>query len=441
MTPIDSVDEAPFQTTTLDNGLRVVTSTMPHVRSVSASVYVGVGSRYESEELSGVSHVVEHVVFKGTERRPRPIDISGEIEGVGGVLNAGTEQELTVYWCKVATRYLDESVDLLMDMLRNSVYDPEEIERERLVVMEEQSMVNDQPGYKVESLLDQMMWPDHPLGRDIAGTAESVGSMTRDAILGHVDEHYVPSNMVVSVAGNVDHEHVAGLVERLSEGWPSGPAHDWAPFSDGQSKPRVELDIRKTEQSHLILGLPAYSMTHPDRYALDLLSVVLGEGMSSRLFVEVRENRGLAYDIGSSVSHFHDCGALAIGMGVDPKKVYLAVGTVLDEVAHLKDGIPEEELEKAKRLTTGRMALRMEDTRAVSSWMGSQLSLLDRVLAVDDVVENINAVTTDELARVAEELLHTEKLNLAVVGPTRGKLRLEGLLTPNPPKDGLGDSP
>ncbi len=423
-----TVDQAPFQTTTLANGLRVVTSTMPHVRSVSVSVYVGVGSRYEEAEVSGISHVVEHMVFKGTERRPSPVDISGEIEGVGGVLNAATEQELTVYWCKVAATYLDESVDLLMDMLRNSVYEDEEIERERLVVMEEQSMVNDQPSYKVESLLDQMMWPDHPLGRDIAGTAESVGSMTRGAILDHVDEHYVPSNLVVSVAGNVEHERVVGLVERMSDGWPSGRSHEWATFTDGQSEPRVELDIRKTEQSHLILALPGYSMTHPDRYALDLLSVVLGEGMSSRLFVEVREKLGLAYDIGSSASHFHDCGSLAIGAGVDPKKVYLAVGTVLDEVAKLKDGVPEEELEKAKRLTTGLLALRMEDTRAVSSWMGAQLSLLDQVLAVDEVVEEIDAVTTDDLARVAEELLTTEKLNLAVVGPTRGRQRLQGLL-------------
>jgi predicted Zn-dependent peptidase len=417
-----------YRKTTLDGGMRVVTRTMPHTLAVSINMFVGVGSRYEPAERSGISHVVEHLLFKGTERRPTPLEISGAVEGVGGSLNAATEQELTVYWCKVARPYLAEGLDLLVDMLRFSVLDQEEFERERLVVIEEQKMANDHPDIKVEALIDEMLWPDHALGRDVAGTRESLMSMTRESVLDHIAQYYTPTNIVISVAGNVDHDDVVRRVDALCDGWESTAAPGWTPFADEQAEPRFRLDTRRTEQSHLSIALPGVSSSHPDRYAMDLLSVVLGEGMSSRLFVEVREKRGLAYDIHSTVVHFHDCGALIIGAGVDTKRVYAGVETILAEVAGLRESVPEEELERARRLSTGSLMLRMEDTRAVSAWAGAQELLMGRILEVDEVVDGVNGVTGDHLRRVANDLLATEKLNLAVVGPSRGRTRFESAL-------------
>ena len=414
-----------FQKTTLDSGIRVVTSDMPHTRSVAINVLVGVGSRHEPADRAGISHFIEHLVFKGTERRPTPMEISGTVEGVGGVINAGTEHEVTVYWCKLAQPHLQEGLDLLMDMLRNSVFDPEEVEKERMVVMEELSMIDDYPSSRVEVLIDQMLWPDHPLGREIGGTKESVTAITREMMLDHMSQSYTPPNIVVSVAGNVDHQAVVDQVSALTEGWPGASQPEWASFSQNQSAPKLRLEYRKTEQAHLSIALPGLSLTHPDRYALDLLSVVLGESMTSRLFLEVREKQGLAYDVHSGVAHFQDCGALVINAGVDPKRVYAAVDTILAEVGRMREGVPEDELERAKRLGAGRLMLRMEDTRAVSGWFGIQESLLGEILEADEIVRRIERVTPDDVRKVANDLLVTERLNMAVVGPCRGQRRLQ----------------
>ena len=426
-----------FQKSTLDNGLRVVTSEMPHTRSVSMCVFVGVGSRYESDEEAGLSHFLEHILFKGTESLPEPQQISAAIEGVGGVINAATEHELTVYWCKVAQPYFEDSLALLFDILRNSLYEPDSIEKERQVIFEELGMINDYPGYKVEMLIDAMLWPGHPLGRDIGGTRESVGGITREMILDFVSAYYTPDNMVVSVAGNVSHDDVVAQVERLSEGWTPGRNFDtcerralneWTPYNGAQCEPQSKVEYRKTEQAHLSVALPGVSLMDPQRYTLDMLSVALGEGMSSRLFVEVREKRGLAYDVHSEVSHFSDTGAIVVSAGVDPKRVYDAVQTILEQVGALRDGLPEEELEKAKRLSAGRLMLRMEDTRAVASWMGQSEMLLGKIAHVDDVIEQVNAVTTEDVHRIANDVLVSERLNIAVVGPCRGHRRIERML-------------
>ena len=426
-----------FQKSTLDSGMRVVTSEMPHTRSVSMCVVVGVGSRYESDEEAGLSHFLEHMVFKGTAMRPEPQQISAAIEGVGGIINAATEHELTVYWCKVAQPYFEESLALLFDILRNSLYEPDDIEKERHVIFEELGMINDYPTYKVEALIDEMLWPGHPLGRDIGGTRESVGGITREMILEFVSAYYTPDNMVVSVAGNVSHDDVVAQVERLSEGWKPGGNFDtgerralneWTPYNGAQCEPQSKVEYRRTEQAHLSVALPGVSLTHPQRYALDLLSVALGEGMSSRLFVEVREKRGLAYDVHSEVSHFTDTGAMVVSAGVDPKRVYDAVQTILEQVGALRDGLPEDELEKAKRLSAGRLMLRMEDTRAVASWMGQSEMLLGNIAHVDDVIEQVDAVTTDDVLRLANDVLVSERLNIAVVGPCRGHRRIERML-------------
>ena len=420
--------EASFQKTTLDNGLRVVTSEMHHTRSVSICVYIGVGSRYETDEQAGISHYIEHMVFKGTERRPEPQMISGEIEGTGGVINAGTEHEMTVIWCKVAQPHFETSLDLMLDVVRNSVFDPDAIENERLVVIEELNMINDYPTYKVDALIDDMLWPDHPLGRDIAGSRETVSAITQDTLLEHVRSYYTPTNIVVSIAGNVNHDRVVSLIEGMCEGWRSTEKKTWEPFEGEQSAPKSRLEYRRTEQTHLSIAVPGVSLVHPDRYVLDLVSIMLGEGMSSRLFVEVREKRGLAYDVHSGVAHFMDTGAFVVSAGVDPKRIYDAVQTILDQVSSIRKGVPEEELEKAKNLSAGRLLLRMEDSRAVAGWMGNQELLLGKIAHPDDVVCRINEVTTEDIERLANAVLLTDRLNMAVVGPCRGHRRLERML-------------
>ncbi len=417
-----------YELTTLANGLRVVSCEMPHTRSVTISAYVGVGSRFEPDDQAGVSHFVEHMVFKGTERRPDPVDISAQIESTGGMINAGTEQELTVYWCKVAQPYFCASMDLMLDMLRNSVCRQDDMEKERQVIHEEIAMINDYPASRVDSLIDEMLWPDHPLGRDIGGSHESIDSIDREMLVKHMNEYYTPSNTVISVAGSVPHSEVVEQVERLCWDWPDSVPAPPSPAVSHQQTSQLRLEYRKTEQLHLSIALPGLALDDPDIYALDLLSVILGEGMSSRLFVELRENRGLAYDVHSGVSHFRDTGAFIITAGVDPSSAYEAVPAILEQVASVRDSIDEREVERAKQLVAGRLMLRMEDTRAVSAWMGSQEMVRGEMLDVDHVVERVNAVTTEDLCRVASQNLIDDHLNLAVVGPCRGQKRLSKLL-------------
>ena len=417
-----------FRRDILDNGLRVVTSEVPGARSASIGVFIGVGSRYESEEKSGISHYIEHMLFKGTRRRPQPVQISGAIEEVGGALNAATEQELTLYWCKVPEFHVEESLELLIDMLRESLFDPGAVESERKVVIEEVNMISDTPSYKVDSLIDEMLWPDHPLGRDIGGTKETISRLSRGEMLDHMARYYTPSNIVVSVAGGISGDSVVERMDSLSEGWAAGTPDMWTPVTRRSREPQVRVQYRGTEQTHLSIAVPGLSLLHPDRYAMDLLSVILGEGMSSRLFVELRETRGLAYDVHSAVAHFLDSGALVITAGVDPKSIYDAVQAIMEELAKLRDGVPCAELERAKRLVAGRLLLRMEDNWTLASWAGSQELLLGEISGVDEVIESVKAVGPEELRRVANDLLVSDRLNLAVVGPNRGRRRLERLL-------------
>ena len=401
---------------------------MPHTRSVSISFFLGVGSRYEPDEQAGISHYMEHMIFKGTKRRPLPQEISAAIEGTGGIINAATEQELTVLWCKVARPHFESSLDLFFDVIRNSVMEPESIEKERLVVFEELAMINDYPNYRVDAIIDEMLWPDHPLGRDIGGSKESVTGITREMLLDFMAEYYTPSNMVVSVAGNVSHEYVVEQVEALCKGWTNAKSSGWKPFISEQVSAQSRLEYRKTEQAHLSIALPGISQEDPDRYALDLLSVMLGEGMSSRLFVEVREKKGLAYDVHSGVAHFMDTGAFVVTAGVDPKRVYDALQTILEQIGGMKESVPEEELQMAKNLSTGRLLLRMEDTRAVASWMGNQELLLGKILDIDDVIADVNRVTVEDVRRLGNEILVSDKLNVALVGPSRGHKRVQNML-------------
>ncbi len=418
-----------FQKTVMNNGLRIVTSAMPHTRSVCISIFIGAGSRYEQPHEAGLSHFVEHLCFKGTEKRPTAKEISETIDGVGGVLNGGTDKELTVYWAKVARPHYLVALDLLVDMLRNSKVDPVEMENERKVIIEELNMSMDSPQSRVDILIDEVMWPDQALGRDVAGDKDTVSAINRQMVLDYLPRFYIPGNTVLSVAGDISHEEVVDSVAKAFGDWTVGVAGALFPAENSQDAPRLRVESRKTEQVHLCLSVRGVSHQHPDRFILDLLNVVLGEGMSSRLFLELREKRGLAYDIHSHVTYFRDSGSLAVYAGVDPKKLDLTVEAVLSELMRLRDEpIPEAEITKAKEMGKGRLLLRMEDTRSVAGWMGGQELLNGKILTVDEVVAIVDAITASEIQRVARELFLTSKLSLALVGPARNKGRLQKLL-------------
>ncbi|MSQ28156.1 MAG: insulinase family protein [Dehalococcoidia bacterium] len=412
-----------FNKTVLNNGIRVLTSAMPHTRSVTASIYFGAGSRYESPEQAGISHFVEHMLFKGTEKRPRPEDISGVVENVGGIQNAATDRELTVYWCKVAKPHFDQGLDVLLDMVRHSVFDPLEIEKERNVILEELKQVQDSPSELAGLLIDSTIWPDQPLGRDVGGSKETVSGISRDMLLGYLHQQYDPGNTVVSISGDIVHDEVVELLQRGLGDWERGAPAPYYPAVDGQQQPRMNLLNRKSEQAHICLAFPGLSSQHRDRHALALLNVILGDGMTSRLFLEIRERRGLAYDVHSYVSHFLDTGAVTVYAGVDPKNAAGTLQAVLDLLLVLRDTLTEEELHRARELTKGRLLLRMEDTRAVSSWMGGQELLNREVKTVDEVTALVDAVTLAGLQRVAQQLIDEQRLNLAVVGPFRSATR------------------
>jgi predicted Zn-dependent peptidase len=407
-----------YQKTILDNGLRILTSALPQTRSVSVGFFVGVGSRYESDEQSGVSHFIEHMLFKGTEKRPTARDIAVAVEGIGGIFNAGTGRELSHYWVKVAQPHLDVAIDVLADMVRHSRFDPKEMDRERRVIIEEINLTLDTPDSLVFLLISDLVWPNHPLGRDIAGSKENVSILGRESLTAYLEHYYRPGSTVISVAGNVEHEAVVGKIAALLGDWATGEAASYRAAENDQAEPRLRIHHKETEQAHLCLSVPGIPRDHPDRFKLRLLNTLLGEGMSSRLFTEIREKRGLAYNIYSYVSGMHDTGAVGVYAGVDPRRIGDAIGAVLAEWDRLRqESVPANELTRAKEFSKGRLLLQMEDSFSVAAWCGRQEVLSPEVLTVDEVIEAIEAVTAADVQQVAQDLFLRERLNLAVVGP------------------------
>jgi len=405
-----------YQKTTLGNGLRLLTAPMPHTRSVSICIFIGVGSRYETEPQAGTSHFIEHLCFRGTSRRASSREISEAIEGVGGIINAGTDKELTVYWCKVAQPHFRLALDVLADILLHSRFEPADIESERQIIIEEINMGRDSPSQLVNMLIDELLWPSHPLGRDIAGSKQSVAGITRQMILDYMASQYLPGKAVVSIAGAIKHQEAAAAVEQALAEWANQGLNPGYSAYKEQKFPAVRIERKDTEQAHLCLALAGLPLLHPKRFALDLLNVILGEGMSSRLFSEIRDRLGLAYSINSYAEHYLDTGAVTIYAGVEPKNLPVAIKAILEQLSQLKETVPEAEIAKAKELAKGRLLLRMEDSRTVAGWMGGQEVLTDRILSVDQVVAIIDAITAEELKTIAQELLVSGQLRLAVVG-------------------------
>lgn len=403
---------------------------MGQSRSVAISIYVGTGSRHEPPDEAGISHLLEHLCFKGTKRRPTPQDIAEVIDGVGGFLNGATDQELTVYYAKVAGRHFDLALDVLMDMIHSPLLDEREFEKERHVVLEELSSASDSPPQLADLLIDATLWPSHSLGRDVGGTVESVSAITLDMTRRYLRRQYVPNNIVVAIAGDpqaADHRRAVDAVRRTLGDWPSGDPASWIPVAmeeSGRNEPICSVRYKQTEQAHLNIAFIGLPMDHPDRHALSLLSVMLGEGMSSRLFLELREKHGLAYDVHSSVTHFRDTGAFTIAAAIDPKNAIRATEIIVAELARIRDEvISESELGRAKELSQGRLLLQLEEGRAVSAWAGSQQMLRGHIRTPEEVIAAMMAVTVEGVASLAGRLLTSDGIRMAVVGPFRSNRR------------------
>ena len=414
---------------TLTNGLRIVTTPVPTAQSVSVNVFVGVGSRAENERVKGVAHFLEHMLFKGTERRPSAIVIAEAIEGAGGVLNAYTAKEITCYWNHVPFDRLDLAIDVLSDMVHNSVFDAEELERERSVVQQEIKRSKDQPGAWTGELMIRALYGDHPLGWPTAGDEETVAGLMREHFVAWTGSWYTPDNLVLSVSGNTTHDQVVTLATRYFAGGGASQGLTFRPASDDVPAQRLVHDERPLAQSNLALGMPGISRSHPDRYILMVLNSLLGRGMSSRLFKEVRERRGLAYSVSSSVSRHKDTGVFAVSAGVSPEKLDEAVTVILAELAKVvEEPVPADEMTKARDFTIGSFRLSLETPMALAQRAGEQLLTMGEIESIEKVVEKLASVSAEDVTRVARRVLTLERTTLAVVGPDLDEGRLLALL-------------
>ena len=401
----------------LPNGLRLVSFEVPGSYSTSLSLFIGAGSRYERK--GGVFHFLEHLCFKGTGRYRSSFELSRAIEGIGGILNGATDKEYTVFWAKVPYIHVDRALSVLSSLVMEPVLSPEDMERERGVIVEEIKLSLDSPSHRVDILLDEILWGGHPLGRDVAGDEESVKSITREDILEHFSLFYRPQNSVLSIAGNFD-----GIRERAWEyfsSWEGGLGDFGDEGVPPLSGPAVKGERKDTELVHISLGFRALSSKDPERFSIDLFNIFLGEGMCSRLFTELREKRGLVYEISSLVEHFRDTGSLIINLSVEPRNVEEALKVLFYELGRIREGdVCDDELERAKEYGKGRLLLRMEDTRAISSWGGGQELLVGYIKEVPEVLDIVERITWDDIKRVIDRVIRKENLCLAYVGPVSG---------------------
>ncbi len=412
-----------YEISTLPSGIRVVAAPLKERKSVAIGIWVKVGGRDEEKRQSGLSHFLEHLVFKGTKKRTAN-QIKESVEGVGGSLNAFTSEEYTCFLAKTAQNHFDKTLDVLSDMVLDASLKEKDIHKERTVIMEEIKMIQDQPSQLVEELLAEVVWPGHALGRPLAGTLETVGSFDEKELRAYRDHFYRPDLITVAAAGAIDQKTLlkaarakfGHLKNRKSE-------KTLNLFHKTQSKPCLRVFSKDTEQTHISLALHAFPRNHPDEYTLDILSVLLGGNMSSRLFNEVREERGLAYDIGSSVRKYYESGVFGVEAGVDNKKAEEAVRVILGELSKTaRVAVGRDELKRAKEFYLGQMDLGLENSMNQMLWAGEGVVSLDRCKTPEEVTRQVERVTADDLKRVAGDIFRTDSLNLAVVGPQGSRL-------------------
>jgi predicted Zn-dependent peptidase len=408
-----------FERTALADGPRVISALLPAARSVSIAAYVPAGSRLEAPEQAGMAHFLEHLTFKGTAAFPSTRALSEAIEGVGGSFNAATDREATVYWVRVPRRETERAMTVLGELICRPALDPGEIDREREVIIEEIRGYLDDPAEFAQILFQQAMFGATPLGREICGEESDVRALPAAGIRAFWQATYRPANAVVALAGDVGHDEALGLAARTF-GRGNGAIHSFDPAPALPAGERILTGRRDTTQAQLCLGVPALPRDHPDAWALSVLNAVLGDGMSSRLFLSLVDRDALAYDVSSGVVEYADAGALQVSAGVDPGRVGRTLDAILRELALLRDeAVGDDELAKAKAYLAGGLELRMEETRHLASWIGGQEALHDRVLTLDEALAAVEAVTAADVSRLSGQLFRDDLLRLAVVAPAR----------------------
>jgi predicted Zn-dependent peptidase len=410
----------------LDHGVRLITAPLGQRNSASVALMFKIGSRHEPESIAGVSHFVEHMVFKGSRRYPTAKAVAEAIEGVGGELNAATDKETTVFWARVPGDKLGNAIAVLTDIVQNPILDAEEVEKERDVILEELRMYLDFPGDHVHTLFEEELWPHHPLGIDIAGTEESVRAIGVGDISRHLKENYLGGALVVAVAGNVDHAAAVEMLQPTLQGWPEGRLPEFAPAQPLVEGSTARLLTKPTEQAHVVFGTRCVDYNHPDRFALDLMNCVLGEGMSCRLFLEIRENLGLCYDIHSWTGRLADSGSAGVYLGTEPKRAQDAVEATMAQLHRIcEEPVQKEELTKAREYLKGRLLLRLEGTGSLATWLGGQELLTGRILEPDEIIDKLDAITPDDVMRVAADTYARQPLRMAAIAPIEDSAGLE----------------
>jgi len=418
-----------YKKTTLSNGLRILTVPMKNTETVTVVVMVGVGSRYESEKEAGLSHFIEHMMFKGTEKRPTTLDISETLDSIGGEFNAFTSSDKTAYYAKVDSKHLEVALDVVSDIFLNSKIENEEIEKEKGTVVQEINMIEDTPMVDVEIVLGNLLYKENSLGRHVAGFKKTVSTFKRKDFIDYMSRFYVANDTVVCVAGNFNEKKVLELVKEYFFGMKKGFKPKYEKVVENQTKPELKLKNKKTDQTHLLLGSRAYNYNHKDRFALSLLSIILGGNMSSRLFTEVREKRGLAYHVRTSVDAFEDCGYLATQAGVNHDKLEITIETILNEYRKITtEKVSKKELQNAKDFIKGKSVMGFESSDEVAMFFVDQEVKKRKIMTLSEIFKNIDKVTESDILRVAKDIFQNKKLNLAVIGPHKDGKKLEKIL-------------
>ncbi|MFH0763797.1 MAG: pitrilysin family protein [Candidatus Omnitrophota bacterium] len=403
----------------LDNGLKIVTEPMAHMESVAIGIWIRAGGRYETRSNNGISHMLEHLLFKGTTKRDM-MAIKQEIEGRGGSFNGFTSEEHTCYLVKVLSKDAGLGLDILSDMILNPRLAEEEMVKEKGVIIEEINMYKDMPAHYVHEILAEMMWPDQPLGMPLAGTVGSVKAITRQDIIGYKNEYYNPKNMLVVSTGRIDEEALVGLSKKYLSSAGGGTASAFSKVKLNQKAPEFKLLAKDTEQTHVALGIHALDRFSPDKHVMSLVNIILGANMSSRLFHKVRDEMALCYEISSSIRKYDDCGAFVVSAGVDEKKLVKALEIILKELARMKrEPVGEEELHRAKEYYKGQLLFALEDTMSHMLWLGEKVISGEKDFSVKNILERIEKVTADDLMRVSGRMFRDESLNLSVIGPVK----------------------
>lgn len=418
-----------YKKTTLKNGLRILTVPVKGTQTATVLLMVGVGSRSESEKQAGLSHFIEHMMFKGTEKRPTTQSISEELDAIGGEFNAFTAKDKTAYYAKVDAKHITKAIDVIADIFLNSKLEQVEIDREKGPILQELSMYEDEPRRSVGDEFEKMLYPGHPMGREIVGFKETVKSFSRKDFVAYMNKFYNASETVICVAGKFEEKKILGQIEKYFVDFQVGKKATLKKVTEKQKSPQVHVKFKKTDQTHLILGARAYHQNHKDRYVLGLASVILGGNMSSRLFIEIRERRGLAYFVHTSVDTYQDCGYIGTQAGVEHGKVEETISAILTEYKKIStEKVSDKELQNAKDYVRGRAVMGFEASDDVAMFFIDQEMHKEKILTPQEVFAKFDAVTVDDILRVCKDVFQNKKLNLAIVGPHKNSKKLEKLL-------------